>query len=217
MREKSNRALRRTVEDEIARSNGVLRLEPAWVARTFLPPGERFGLPEKMYRLGKRGGICERWLASTTRADNKYGVQDEGLSFLRLESKQRITLKEAIDAAGPSVLGQKYAKTHNGLDRLAKLFDYKYRLPYHIHQMKKHAALVGRKPKDEAYFFPEGVDMGLEPETYLGVHPSITEEKNYEVLLPYMVDWNSDLILRHSKAFKIRSLYQSTMYGRRTS
>ncbi len=198
-----NTKIRNLIENQIAKTNGVLPLEAAWVARDFLPPGKRLGLPEKMYNLGKRGGICERWLASTTPADNKYGVPNEGVSFLKLDSKDRVTLKEAVEVAGTAILGEEYARSHTGLDRLAKLFDYKYRLPYHIHQMKQHAALVGRKPKEEAYFFPEGVDMGLEAETYLGVHPSITEEKNYEILLPYLVDWNSDLILRHSRAFKL--------------
>ena len=31
--------------------------------------------------------------------------------------------------------------------------------------------LVGRHSKDEAYYFPPGVDMGPHPETFLGVHP----------------------------------------------
>ncbi len=197
-------SLRRAlIEKEIERTNGILRLEPAWVARDFLPPGKRLGLPEKEYHLGPRGGICERWLGSTTRADNKHPVPDEGLSFLALESNDRITLKDAVATAAPAIMGQDYAAKHPGLGRLAKLFDYQYRLPYHIHHMKQHANLVGRNPKEEAYYFPEGPEMGEEPETYFGVHPSIAETKQYEILLPYLIDWNSDLILRHSRAYKL--------------
>ena len=33
------------------------------------------------------------------------------------------------------------------------------------------------------------------------MHPSIAEDKDYEVLLPYLEDWDSDLILRHSIAY----------------
>lgn len=195
---------RRTiVETEIGRNNGLLRLEPAWVARDFLPPGKRLGLPEKEYHLGPRGGICERWLGSTTRADNKIAVPDEGLSFLALPAKDRITLKEAVEIAGEAIMGREYSASHNGLGRLAKLFDYQYRLPFHIHHRKQHANLVGRNPKEEAYYFPEGVDMGDEPESYFGVHPSITEEKRYDILLPYLIDWNNDLILRHSRAYRL--------------
>ena len=43
--------------------------------------------------------------------------------------------------------------------------------------------------------------MGAHPETFLGVHPSVAEEGNHDVLLPYLEDWNSDLILRHSVAY----------------
>src|SRR5947209_11180973 len=166
--------IRSIVEDAIDRCNGILRLEPAWVARDFLPPGKRLGLPEEMYNLGARGAICERWLGSTTKADNRHGPPDEGLSFLGLESKERVTLREAVAVAGSTIMGASYAATHpGGLDRLAKIFDYAYRLPLHLHQMKQHAALVGRNPKEEAYYFPEGVDAGAEPESYFGLHPSI--------------------------------------------
>jgi hypothetical protein len=33
------------------------------------------------------------------------------------------------------------------------------------------------------------------------VHPSIAEQKQYDVLLPYLVEWKDDLILRHSRAY----------------
>jgi len=196
--------VRATVEKAIEKGNGILRLEPAWVARDYLPPGRRFRLPEEQFELGERGGICERWLASTTKADNPVGVPNEGLSFLALESSERITLQEAVEAAAETILGAKYAVSHpRGLDRLAKVFDYEYRISYHLHQMKQHAALVGRNPKEEAYYFPEDVPMGKEPESYFGVHPSIAKERKYDVLLPYLQKWDSDLILQHSRAYKL--------------
>jgi len=192
---------RSLIEHAIERGNGILRLEPAWVARTFLSPGRRLGLSEEKYDLGERGGICERWLASTTRADNKVGPPDEGLSYLKLEATERITLKEAVEIAGGSIMGETYARTHKTLDRLAKIFDYSDRLPYHLHQMKEHAALVGQNPKEEAYYFPEGVEPGPHPETFFGVHPYIAEQQKYEILLPYLEKWDSDLILRHARGY----------------
>jgi hypothetical protein len=86
------------------------------------------------------------------------------------------------------------------LGRLAKIFDYRGRLPLHLHQRQQHAALVGRRSKDEAYYFPPGVDMGPHPETFLGLHPSVAEG-DHEVLLPYLEDWNGDGILRHCPAY----------------
>ncbi len=193
--------IRSIVEKELENKNGILKLKPAWVARDFLPPGRRLGLGEEEYDAGERGFICERWLASVTKADNAIGPEDEGLSHLRLESNEDINLSDAVQLAGDLIMGKEYARTHTGLGRLAKIYDYDARLPYHIHQMKKDAALVGRNPKDEAYYFPEGVDTGPHPETFFGVHPYITEQKKYEILLPYLEDWNSDLILKHSRAY----------------
>ncbi|MEX2191342.1 MAG: hypothetical protein WEB33_11635 [Bacteroidota bacterium] len=196
--------VRRIVERAIERYNGILPLEPAWVARDFLPTGRRLGCNEDQYDLGERGGISERWLGSATEADNRIKVPQEGLSFLALDGRDRITLKDAVRESPGVILGEEYARTHPaGLNRLAKLFDYKYRIPYHLHQMKQHAALVGRNPKEEAYYFPDGVPLGLEPETYFGVHPSIVEENKKDILLPYLEQWDSDEILRNSRAYKL--------------
>jgi hypothetical protein len=181
-------------------SDGAVRLEPAFVARDFLPPGRRLGLPEEAYDVGERGFICERWLASTTRADNQIGPADEGLSYLVGDDGTRILLRDAVAAAPAAVMGESYAATHPaGLGRLAKLFDYAHRLPYHIHPPAQFAALVGAKPKEEAYHFPTGVDLGAHPESFFGVHPWIGEQQAFDVLLPYLVDWDSDLILRHAR------------------
>jgi hypothetical protein len=181
--------------------NGVLRLEPAWVARDFLPPGRRLGLPEDAYDVGERGFICERWLGSTTPADNRVGPDDEGLSYVTTEDGTRLTLRDAVSSAPDVVMGAEYAAVHpDGLGRLPKIFDYGARLPYHIHPTQEYASLVGHKAKDEAYYFPPGVDMGPHPETFLGVHPWIVREQAQDVLLPYLVDWDSDLILRHAPA-----------------
>src|SRR4051794_31718330 len=181
--------------------NGVLRCEPAWVARDFLPPGRRLGLPEDAYDLGERGAVCERWLASTTRADNRVGPDDEGLSAVVGEHGERLLLRDAVAAEPVAVMGASYAARHPaGLGRLAKLFDYGHRLPYHVHPPQEYASLVGCNAKDESYHFPDGVDLGAHPETFFGVHPWIAEQQAHETLLPYLVDWDSDLILRHARA-----------------
>lgn len=194
-------AVRDGIERVLAATNGVLRLAPAWVGRDFLPAGRRLGLPDEAYDLGDRGEMCERWLGSTTRADNRAGPPDEGLSYLALDGPDRITLQHAVERAPDAIMGAKYAATHVGLDRLAKIFDYGERLPLHLHQRQEHAALVGRRSKDEAYYFPPGVEMGIHPETFLGVHPSIVEDGDREILLPYLEGWNSDGILRHSVGY----------------
>ena len=190
------------VEKALAAQHGILRLRPAWVARDFLPPGRRLGLPEEAVDVGERGAICERWLASVTRADNRVGPPDEGLSYLALDNGgEELTLRDAVSAAPELILGREYARDHDGLGRLAKVFDFASRIPFHIHQMEKDARLVGRNSKEEAYYFPEGVDMGPHPDTYFGVHPYIVEQGKQEILLPYLESWDSDLILQHSRAY----------------
>jgi hypothetical protein len=188
------------VERVLSVTNGILGLEAAWVARDFLPPGRRLGLSPAEYDVGERGFICERWLASTTRADNRVGPDDEGLSYVAAEGIGHILLKELVEADPAAVMGTEYAATHLGLGRLAKVFDFGARIPYHIHPRLPHARLVGRNSKEEAYYFPDGVEMGAHPETFFGVHPSLAERADRnDVLLPYLVDWDSDLILRHAR------------------
>ena len=198
-----NNLRRNIIEDTIAFYNGLLRLEPAWVARDSMPPGHRLGLAESQVDAGARGWISERWLASTTRADNRCGPADEGLSYIAAENGHRILLEEAIQFAGAAIMGEEYAHTHLGLGRLAKIFDMSDRIAFHYHQQARDAALVGRNSKEEAYYYPENVDMGNHPETFFGVHPYIAEGNNYEILLPYLVDWSSDLILKHSRAYQL--------------
>ena len=63
---------------------GILRLAPNWVPRVFCKPGRRLRLaPSDYYALGtNRGGIDERWFASTTQAMNENRAPDEGLSYV---------------------------------------------------------------------------------------------------------------------------------------
>lgn len=190
------------VETVLASTGGLLPLEPAWVAREFLPPGRRLGLAEDAYDVGERGAICERWLASTTPADNRVPAPDEGLSLVRTEDGLPLLLADVVQAAPASVLGPDYARSHPaGLGRLAKIFDYAARLPFHIHPPQAYAALVGHGSKDEAYHFLPGADPGAHPETFLGVHPHVAAGPRGEALLPYLQDWDSDLILRTSAAY----------------
>src|SRR5690349_24790946 len=76
---------------------GLLRLTPTWVPRSFLHPGKRIKLaPGDWYAYGAhRGGIDERWFASTTEAANEGRVHDEGLSYVS-HGGQRFTLADAV-------------------------------------------------------------------------------------------------------------------------
>lgn len=83
--------LRKSVLKAYEEGEGIFRLAPTWVPRSFLVPGGRIKLaPQDLYILGAdRGGIDERWLASITIADNgPETVPDEGLSHIVLNGKK---------------------------------------------------------------------------------------------------------------------------------
>ena len=193
--------LRNFVEKEIGKNNGILRLRPAWVARDFLKPGKRLGLRQDQYDVGRRGFICERWLGSETEADNAVKHKDEGLSLLEIEG-QDILLRDAVAECPQLVMGAHYAATHRSLGRLAKLYDFESRIFFHYHQVQADAGKMGHISKEEAYYYPEHVEMGRHPETFFGVHPYLVEQnKQFDTLLPYLQKWDSDLILMHSRAY----------------
>ncbi|MFZ4615910.1 MAG: hypothetical protein ACOYM2_06915 [Rectinemataceae bacterium] len=189
------------VEAFLGSENGILPLEPCYIARKGLPPGRRLGLEESAYDLGERGNIIARCLASETGINNPQGIPDQGLSFLAMPG-QRITVKDAMAAAGDLVMGAERAAQGRGLNLLAKIFDFNCRLYFHVHLRESDSRLVGKNPKEEGYFFLEGPDPGPHPETFFGVHPYITREGLQEkLLLPYLEAWDSDLILKHSRAY----------------
>ncbi len=88
---------------------GILRLTPTWVPRSFLMPGKRIKLhPNDYYAMGAhRGGIDERWFGSTTEAANDNREPDEGLSYCLFEGKQ-FTLRDAVAAQGGKNIGQRH-------------------------------------------------------------------------------------------------------------
>src|SRR5262245_49075797 len=87
---------------------GLLRLTPTWVPRSFLHPGKRIKLhPDDYYAYGaNRGGIDERWFASTTEAANEGRVWHEGLSFCSCEG-QHFLLRDAVAEKGEALIGKK--------------------------------------------------------------------------------------------------------------
>src|SRR5918993_848713 len=95
------------VEAEISRTGGLLRLAPCWVPRSFLQPGKRLKLhPDDLYAFGlNRGGIDERWFASTTPAANDNRTPDEGLSYV-VQKGQRFTLADAVSELGGKLIGR---------------------------------------------------------------------------------------------------------------
>src|SRR6516225_243692 len=99
--------VRSVAEAALEESGGLFRLAPCWVPRSFLQPGLRLKLhPDDVYAYGlNRGGIDERWFASTTPAANEGRVPDEGLSYC-VAGKVRFTLRQAVAECGATLVGK---------------------------------------------------------------------------------------------------------------
>lgn len=193
------------VEQGLGAGGGILRLAPAWVPRSFMMPGRRLKLhPDDIYALGaQRGGINERWFSSTTNADNGPGTpEDEGLSYVDVEG-ERCLLKDAVGLLGDRLLGADVMAKHDGWGLLCKFFDNLGPIPHHLHQDDAHAALVGRRGKPEAYYFPPQLNVieNIFPHTYFGLEPGTTKDQVVDCLQRW--DEGDNGILRLSKAYKL--------------
>src|SRR5258708_13964162 len=114
---------RRKVQEALDAGQGILRLEPCWVPRSFMIPGRRLKLhPDDLYAFGAdRGGINERWFSSTTKASNGPAtLEDEGLSYVRLEGKKRFLLKQAVETAGDLLIGSNIIQPEGGWNLLCQ-------------------------------------------------------------------------------------------------
>jgi hypothetical protein len=195
------------LKQTLAANEGILRLAPCWVPRSFLMPGGRLKLdPRDLYALGAhRGGIDERWFSSTTNAANGPGTPaDEGLSYIDLGDNKRTLLKEAIETAGDEFLGAGVMREQGGWNVLCKFFDNLGPIPHHMHQSEDHARLVGQHGKPEAYYFPPQYNFTGNnfPYTFMGLEPGTTKDDVRRCL----ERWNEgdNGILYHSKAYKLR-------------
>jgi len=193
------------VETELARTGGLLRLAPAWVPRSFLQPGLRLKLhPDDTYAYGAdRGGIDERWFASTTEAANEGRVPDEGLSYC-VTGKGRFTLRQAVQDCGATVVGNAIWKKYGRWPVYSKFFDNMGPIPLHLHQSAAQAKLVGQEGKPESYYFPpQHNNVGNNfPHTFFGLEPGTTKAQVRKCI----ADWNKgdNGILDLSKAYRLK-------------
>ena len=147
--------VRPVIEAALEESGGLLRLLPSWVPRSFLQPGQRLKLnPRDLYAFGlNRGGIDERWFASTTPAANENREPDEGFSYV-LHRETRLLLKDAVEELGPEIVGEYIWGEYQRWPVYSKFFDNMGPIPHHMHQNFEQAALVEQEGKPESYYFP---------------------------------------------------------------
>ena len=198
------------VQHALEQGKGVFRLAPNWVPREFCIPGKRLKLhPEDYYAFGAhRGGIDERWFASTTKADNgPETLPDEGLSYIYIRDGGQIEkalLKDAIELMGNEILGKDVMGKHGGWLMFSKFFDNLEPLPHHLHQDDETAAAVGQKGKPEGYYFPPQLNNhgGYFPYTFFGLNPGTTKDDVKRCLENW--DKGDNGILYLSSAYKLK-------------
>ena len=104
--------------------DGVFRLKPTWVPRSFCRPGKRIKLhPDDYYVLGlEKGGIDERWFASTTWAENGPGTPaDEGLSYaVSADGEEKILLRDIVAELKEEIIGEHLWNTYHGWSMFSK-------------------------------------------------------------------------------------------------
>jgi hypothetical protein len=187
-------------------NGGIFRLAPTWVPRSFLMPGRRIKLaPGDVYALGaKRGGIDERWFSSTTAAANEGAPPDEGLSYVVHEGKRAFTLRDAIEAEGPRLVGPSIWERYRRWPVYSKFFDNLGPIPHHMHQSNAQAALVGQQGKPESYYFPPQLNATGNnfPYTFFGLEPGTSKADVRRCL----ERWNEgdNGILDFSKAYRLK-------------
>ena len=186
---------------------GILHMSPTWVPRTFLLAGKRMKLANQdIFGFGAdRGGIGERWFSSTTSADNGPAtLPDEGLSYV-VGPEGRFLFRNAIEAAGASIIGHQLMEQHGGWPVFAKFFDFLGPIHHHVHMREEHAQLVGQHGKPEAYYFPPQLNaIGNNfPYTFFGLEPGTTKAE----LRNCLEQWNEgdNGILDLSRAYRLQT------------
>jgi hypothetical protein len=184
---------------------GLLRLTPTWVPRSFLHPGKRIKLaPDDWYAFGAhRGGIDERWFASTTEAANDNRTPDEGLSYVTF-GNQRFTLRDAVAEAGTGLIGKALTEKYKRWPVYSKFFDNMGPIPHHMHQGFADAKLTGQEGKPESYYFPpqyNNVDNNF-AYTFMGLEPGTTRAQVRRCLENWRKGDNG--ILDLSRAYRLK-------------
>jgi hypothetical protein len=194
------------VRQALEAGEGLLRLAPTWVPRSFLMPGRRIKLASQdLYALGAhRGGIDERWFASTTPAANEGAPPDEGLSYVVVGGKRAFTLRDAVEADGPRLVGPALWDRYHRWPVYSKFFDNLGPIPHHMHQNNAQAARLGLQGKPESYYFPPQLNaVGNNfPYTFFGLEPGTTKAD----IVNCLKHWNEgdNGILNYSKAYRLQ-------------
>lgn len=197
--------VQKSLQRALEAGDGLLRLAPNWVPRNFLHPGKRIKLaPTDWYALGThRGGIDERWFASTTEAANDGREPDEGLSYCVFDG-EKFLLRDAVAEGRASVVGAAIWAQYQRWPVFSKFFDNMGPIPHHMHQQAQHASLTGQQGKPESYYFPPQLNAAENhfDYTFMGLEPGTTKADVRRCLENW--DKGDNGILDLAKAYRLK-------------
>ena len=175
----SKDSVARLLDGALDAGEGLLRLTPTWVPRSFLHPGRRIKLfPGDLYAFGAdRGGIDERWFSSTTEAANEGRVWHEGLELLSLR-RQEVSAARCRCRSWQPAGRRKHLLEVQPLAGLLEVLRQHGTDPASHASIAEDATLVGQEGKPESYYFPpqyNNVDNNF-CYTFMGLEPGTTKE-----------------------------------------
>ncbi len=205
----TKQSLSKQIRQAFESSQGILRLSPTWVPRAISISGKRMKLhPADTFAYGiLRGGIDERWIASTTKADNgPLTTFNEGVSRVVVENNGKVDtlwFTDVVDELGADLIGNTLWDRYHRFPAFAKFFDNINPIPLHMHPREEHAALVNQQPKPEAYYYPVQMNNhgGDAPYTYFGLEPGTRKEQIWQCLEKWEKGDNQITML--SKAYRL--------------
>ncbi len=158
-------------------------MAPNWVPRSFCVPGRRVSKPhpDDYCALRGRGGIDERWLSSTIRADNgPLTGADEGLSFVVGPDGERLPFDEVVADLGASLVGEGLWRDYGGWPMYAKpLRTTEGLLLLPRPPFRRDGAWSGVRASPRPHYFPPQMNnhLGTTPWSFFGLIPGTTKEE----------------------------------------
>lgn len=168
------------IREAFTAGEGVFRMVPALVSRSFNLPGKRLKIhPDDLYHYGmKAGAIMERWFSSVNKTRfNNPDRPDEGMSYLLCPDGSKALFADAVKELGAELIGSELQDKYGTWPIFAKFFDYYNPLYFHLHPDNAVAEKVGCAAKPECYYFPPQLNdhVGARPSTYFGFNPNVTK------------------------------------------
>ena len=170
------------VREALQAGEGIVRLAPCWVPRSFLMPGGRLKLDPRDLYASRRAPRRHRRALVLVHHPGRQRSGDAGRrrpELHRDRRQARTAARKPSKTSATRFLGADVMARYGGWNVLCKFFDNLGPIPHHMHQTDEHAQAVGQKGKPEAYYFPPQYNFKDNnfPYTFMGLEPGTTPRR----------------------------------------